>query len=131
MTRIARQRRKWMLLVFAILLMRAAIPPGYMPAAIGSDLLFELCPEGVPAVVMQSLGLHSHYHGESENDTAAFDVAHCPLGHMFSSIAAVEIDAAIDIDSAIPVFRPLSNDTRVASLHTVYRSRGPPSEKRA
>ena len=45
--------------------MRALVPAGYMPAAAGSGLLFELCHDGMPMALMEALkgGGHAHdYH---------------------------------------------------------------------
>ena len=52
-----------LLVLLAALLLRAAIPDGYMPASWGSGLLVKLCPAGLPAGVMQALaGEHEHHH---------------------------------------------------------------------
>ena len=64
MNRIRHRHLKPMLLLSAALLLRAAIPAGYMSATAGSGLLFEFCPEGIPAEFMQILaGDSGHEHG--------------------------------------------------------------------
>ncbi len=81
-----RLRYTGLLLLGAALLLRAAIPVGYMPSAAGTGLLFEFCPENVPAGFMQMLagdhGHHSHHDSHDDNH-------HCPVGHLLSSAIAV------------------------------------------
>ena len=55
MNGIRHTRLKPLLLLSAALLLRAVSPAGYMPAAAGTGLLFEFCPEGIPAGFMQVL----------------------------------------------------------------------------
>ena len=124
MNRFRHHRLQPLLLLSAALLLRAAIPAGYMPAAAGSGLLFEFCPEGISAEFMQILtGNAEHDHGGgAENDNHK-----CPVGHMLLSAAAV--DSAEQIILA-PIAQPLSTKspysfTSVSRPH--YRSRGPPA----
>ena len=55
MNRLTRHRHVILAAALALLSLRALTPDGYMPAAADSGLLFELCPEGMPAEVMQAL----------------------------------------------------------------------------
>jgi hypothetical protein len=115
-----------LLLLSAALLLRAAIPAGYMPAAAGSGLLFEFCPEGISAEFMQILNGesgHDHDHG----DGAESDDHKCPVGHMLLSAAAV--DNASDVILA-PITEALITNTSYSFTsvsRTHYRSRGPPA----
>ena len=109
----------------AAFLLRAVIPVGYMPAAAGSGLLFELCPAGVSAEFAQFLGGHSeqgHQHGGAEDDSHQ-----CDVGHMLLSAAAV--DDSWQLDVATPVFtvRTTSNYSFSSAARLHYHSRGPPA----
>ncbi len=126
MNRFRHHRLKPLLLLSAALLLRAAIPAGYMPAAAGSGLLFEFCPEGISVEFMQILA------GDSGHDHAGHggtdDGDHkCPVGHMLLSAAAV--DNADHTESApIPqVLLAVTPYSFTSASHTYYRSRGPPA----
>ena len=116
----------------AALALRALAPDGYMPAARGSGLLYELCPSGMPAEVMQALsghGGHHHHHGSHGNDTdeqASAD-KQCPIGHMLASAIAVDV---APIDEFAPGAELLILESPRSSwrLHNAgYRSRAPPA----
>lgn len=124
----------------ATLSLRALTPDGYMPGSADSGLLYELCPEGMPAEIMQALagdGHHHHHHGGhgghgghgSNGDDAASvsGTEQCPIGHMLSSAVAMDTGAVSDVSPDTPVF----DDAPVAVLFrasvTVYRSRAPPA----
>jgi hypothetical protein len=94
------QYRPALVWVLATLLLRAAIPDGYMPAKAGSGLLFELCPSGVPAGFMMAIAKsgHQHHHHGTESGDAHFDAAQCPIGHLLS--AAITVDGAWSTESA-------------------------------
>ena len=47
----------------AALVLRALMPLGYMPAAPGSGLLFELCPDQLPPGISMAHGAAHHHHG--------------------------------------------------------------------
>jgi len=112
------------------LLLRAMTPLGYMPAAPGSGLLFELCPDQLPAgFVMQDIGANAHQHHQGNSGNARSDAQpdQCQIGHLlFSAVAAdqtvTEFDATpvVVVHSVSPV-RPTSR--RTASL---YQPRAPP-----
>jgi len=126
MNRFRHHRLKPLLLLSAALLLRAAIPAGYMPAAAGSGLLFEFCPEGISVEFMQILSGDSG-HDHDHSDGAEGDDHKCPVGHMLLSAAAV--------DTAEPTI--LAPNTQALITHTSYsftsvsrthyRSRGPPA----
>ncbi len=118
------------LVLLAGLLLRGLTPLGYMPAAPGSGMLFELCPEQMPmAYSGMSASRHSHHHhdGDSSQETRG-DTDLCKIGHLlFSAIASG--DNAVDIS-------PQGNDTPLVSLASPilpqrtasnYQSRAPPA----
>ena len=124
--------RKWRTLVAVLLagvLVRAFIPAGYMPAAAGSGLLFELCHDGLPAGFMQALAGDDHHashagHGGHEDHASSGD---CSMGHILS---LAFIDAAEAPQPAIS--SPQVPNVRVPSQRLlrgqpgVYSARAPP-----
>ena len=112
--------RKWRALLTVLLagiVLRAFVPAGYMPAAPGKGLLFELCHDGVPAGFMEALGGHGHHAGGAD----------CSIGHILSMAVIDEVDApqaAILAAPGILVAAPLQ---RLLRGHTgVYSARAPP-----
>lgn len=130
MSKVANRRRMSLVLLLAALMLRAGIPDGYMPAAIGSGLLFELCPARVPAELMQALAgsTQHHHHGQSSGAAAAYDASQqCPIGHL---LAAAFIADDYWQATAAPVSPPVVeyHGPFVASLvYAAHRSRGPPA----
>lgn len=106
--------------------MRAFIPAGYMPAAPGKGLLFELCHDGVPAEFMSALaghGEHGH-HGAHEEHGSTGD---CSIGHILA-LAFADAPEAPDIPilPAIGFQVTLSPRLRLATQRFAYAPRGPP-----
>jgi len=127
--------RKWRALLTVLLagiVLRAFVPAGYMPAAPGKGLLFELCHDGVPAGFMETLGGHGHHsghaghagHGDHDEHAGGAD---CSIGHILSMAVIDEVDApqaAILAAPGILVAAPLQ---RLLRGHTgVYSARAPP-----
>jgi hypothetical protein len=110
-----------------VLALRAVTPEGYMPAAQGSGLLFELCPEGVPAEIMQALsgGGHHHHHGASGDGAAA--TGDCPIGHMLSSAVTHDADGVRDIAPDTPTWTIATVRPAQGRRHPTYQSRAPPA----
>ncbi len=80
-------------------LLRAFVPAGYMPAAPGKGLLFELCHDGMPPAIMAALDGHGHghgSHGEHGHDTSDSDDRAgltCSIGHLLSFAVIDAVDA--------------------------------------
>lgn len=125
--------KKWRLLATVLvtgILLRAFIPAGYMPAAPGQGLLFELCPSSLPAGFTSALGDHEGHHAghdvhdahdehEADND--------CSLGHILS-FAFIDAAVASDVELA-----PSAGTIAFAALELIlparvhaYAARGPP-----
>ena len=52
------------------ILVRMAIPTGFMPSSVGDGWYLQVCPDGMPAEVMVALFGESHaHHGEHEAET--------------------------------------------------------------
>jgi hypothetical protein len=122
------------LLVLTTLAMRAAIPEGFMPSALGSGLLYELCPSAVPAEVMQVLrankghgGHHAHHQQPNHTDHSKHDGNQCEIGHLLASAVAVDTSWQTPLPPpvtvhALPVAIAFNSSTR-----TSYASRDPPA----
>ena len=120
--------RRTSVALLAALLLRAAIPDGYMPATIGSGLFVELCPAGMPAGLIEAVsGSATHDHPAEHTDGGHFDAERCPIGHLLS--AAVVVDTGW-IDSELPTSSyqdPARPGLAPATRAPVHRSRGPPA----
>ena len=68
-------------LVLFALVLRIAVPAGYMPANLGDGWFLALCPDGMPAHVMVAwLGPQHQHHGQHQNLTN--DDSHHSPHHM-------------------------------------------------
>lgn len=114
-TRVRAHASGWLL---AVLLFRAYIPVGFMPAS-GAPFLLEICPAGL---AMQMPAHHAHHgaggHGHFEN---------CPFG---SAPAAGPVSDLLSFDSSAPAssqptlaFEPAPFR---AELQNAHRARAPP-----
>ena len=124
--------RQWRLLLPVLLagvVLRAFIPAGYMPAAPGKGLLFELCHDGMPVAFMSALaghaqhGQHSH-HDEHQGHGSAGD---CSMGHILALAFADSPDIPdVSILPATGSLAMLVTRLRLASHRFAYAARGPP-----
>jgi len=125
--------RKWQVLTTVLLtgvLLRAFIPAGYMPAAPGQGLLFELCPSGLPAGFTSAAGDHDghsgHHSSHNAHDENPSD-GDCSLGHIlsFAFIDAVDVP---DLDFALPtgIIAAVSFELVTPARQYAYAPRGPP-----
>jgi len=109
--------------------LRALTPLGYMPATAGSGLLFELCPDQLPAgfVVQNADASAHHHHGNSDDTQSTAEADQCQIGHLLFS--AVATDPAVGEFSAAPTatdFSVLPIQTFSCLTLSVYQSRAPP-----
>jgi hypothetical protein len=123
-------KRSALFVPLAGLLLRALTPLGYMPAAPGSGLLFELCPDQVPpGFVLQDAdkSAHHHHNGNSDDARPSAESDQCQIGHLlFSAVAAdpavTQIsDAPAVAEHFIPLIQAVSRLTV-----SVYQPRAPP-----
>lgn len=115
-----------LMLLSAAVLLRGIVPAGYMPAAVGSGFLFELCPEGVPAGFMQLLsGVAGHDHHDHGQDNV--DGHHCPIGHMLLSATAVDDTPGADIVDPPQAAFAVSGVQFSLPSRAIYEPRGPPA----
>jgi len=105
-------------ILLAVLLFRAYIPVGFMPAN-GTPFLLELCPE---AAAMQMPG-HHHHHSDAHTH---FD--HCPFG---SAPAAGPISQLVVFEPpgqiAPPVAVAFDSLRRGVRPERAHQPRGPPA----
>jgi len=114
-----------LLVLSAVVLLRAIAPAGYMASSAGSGLLFELCPEGVSAEFMAMLsGSTGHDHMDHHESG---DNHECSMGHLLLSAAAVDDSADVVLAPTVPVYATVSNYSFTSAVRTHYDSRGPPA----
>lgn len=124
--------------LLVLMALRALVPLGYMPAAPGSGLLFEVCHDGMPlsiAAPSSHAAGHVHgadhgaHHGDAGDDDAGHGMAAdgCALGHILSvafldafESVSVAIEPATSFDSPEPV-TPFLPSRRLTA-----EPRGPP-----
>lgn len=124
------------LVLLTTLAMRAAIPDGYMPSAVGSGLLYELCPSAVPPEVMQVLqankghgGQHAHHHAHATDHSqhSQLDGNQCEIGHLLASAVAVDMVWQAQLPPAATVYALPAVITYNNATRTSYASRDPPA----
>ena len=73
--------------VLVALVLRFAIPAGYMPAELSGGWYLMICPHGLPQTAITALygGAHSHHH---DHESAQAESGYCAVG---SAIATVFI----------------------------------------
>ena len=107
---------------------RLLAPAGYMPASPGSGLLFELCPDGLPAGAIRALAGGGHHHHHHHADPGAGSAAHqCPIGHMLLAALAVDTGWAPEPQIDAPEFSVLRLATQISRHVRTYESRAPPA----
>lgn len=116
--------------LLAGLLIRALTPLGYMPAAEGSGLLFELCPDQMPAgFVLQSKdsSARHHHHTNSDEGQQSTEPDQCQVGHLlFSAMAAEQAVAKFIITRAESPRSFPPNQGASRRTASVYQPRAPP-----
>jgi hypothetical protein len=121
--------RHWRILLPALLagiVLRAVVPAGYMPAAPGTGLLFELCHDGVPAGFMAALKGHGHHdhHGGHEDHGSAGD---CSIGHILALALADAPDVPdLPVLPAAAIYIAMAPRPQPVSRPFAYTARGPP-----
>jgi len=119
-------RRLAIVSVLAGFALRSLAPVGYMPSAVGDGLLFELCPEQLPAgFILSSASSHHDHHNQS---APADSADQCQIGHLLFSAIAIDAPAVDGIqNNAITEFIPSGTSTLSSATASAYRSRAPPA----
>jgi hypothetical protein len=106
--------------LLVMLLFRAYIPVGFMPAS-GTPFLLELCPAGAPMPMSMPMPAH-HHHSDTHTH-----FEHCPFGSASASgpaphLGAVNAVPLLILESAAPI------ELLPVGVQLVYlpQSRGPP-----
>jgi hypothetical protein len=122
--------RKWRTLLTVLMVgivLRAFVPAGYMPAAPGKGLLFELCHDGLPAGFMQVLGGHGHHAGHAGHDDHASG-GDCSIGHILSLAFIDEVSPVQAVIQPAPVVLFAAPFRQLLRGHAgVYAARAPPT----
>jgi len=124
---------KWRFVATVLLtgvLLRAFIPAGYMPAAPGQGLLFELCQAGVPSGFASALKGHEDRHGQHAAHNAHDDHESgedCSFGHILS-FAFIDSADMPEFTAAPPgnVVAAVVAELRPVAREYTYAPRGPP-----
>jgi hypothetical protein len=108
--------------VLGMLLLRAYVPLGFMPAS-AAPFLLEICPAGLPG---QIAGPHLHHAHHGTGDHGHFD--DCPFGSApaagpISHVPVVEPAAATAIRPTL-AFAP---SMRAGPLRRAHQARAPPT----
>ena len=113
----------------AVLAVRALTPDGYMPGSKGSGLIYELCPSGMPAEIMQALaGGGHHHHGHHDDDSSSVSATkQCPIGHMLGSAVAADTSVPTEFLPLAPEFDDATVNAVLQVRPSAYRSRAPPA----
>lgn len=113
------------------MLLRIAVPAGYMPSSLAEGWYLKLCPDGISASVMMALmgqQDHSHHHSHSMDQDGSSEQSfdQCDLGSGFASAALVQ---AASLALGLLLFVYLVGQLFVATLETrprLYLARAPP-----
>lgn len=127
---LARKRQLVLVAALVTLALRALTPDGYMPATQGSGLLFELCPSGMPVVIMRTLAGDEHHHHHSDHGDESGSVSsaeQCPIGHLLTSAVAVDTGATSDSAPGVVQFDDALVIVAYRASLAVYHSRAPPA----
>jgi len=100
-----RSHRRVGLLALALLAVQALIPIGYMPAAVSSGMIVQLCPDGIPpgllaAIAGKPAGAHDHHadsatsHDDAGHSEGALDCPFSPLGSSTAVVALFPVSIA-------------------------------------
>lgn len=123
--------RNQLLLVAALVMLslRALTPDGYMPASKGSGLIYELCPSGMPAEIMQALagGGHHHHAHHGDDSNAVSGTEQCPIGHMLGSAVAADTSVPTEFLPVAPEFDDATAFALFRLQRSAYHSRAPPA----
>ena len=113
----------------ATLVLRAAIPAGFMPSAAGDGLPFEMCPSAVPAEILAAMSGAGHRHAghDTDSDSSHFDAGHCPIGQALSITIAADEPAPADIAPAVATFNAYIPVALHSCEQPTRRSRDPPA----
>ena len=118
-------RQFLLLIALAMLGVRALTPLGYMPASVGSGLLYELCPDGMPAEIAHALSGGGNHHHHDDDKAGASES--CPIGHMLASEVVAEIDAPIVVAPEPAVFFAPPSAIGGHAVQSHHRCRSPPA----
>jgi hypothetical protein len=124
-----RRRDSLTSVLLALLLFRAYVPVGFMPAS-GAPFLLELCPafDAAPMLGAPMLGAHMHHHHAGSHAGSHTHFENCPFG---SAPVAGPISLLAAFEPPTPALsEPVTAfdaPRRAARLPNAHLPRGPPS----
>ena len=111
-----------LLLVCLSLGIRALIPVGYMPAAIGDGWPVRACHNGLPHGLLDAHD--GHHEASDEEHKTLWD--HCHFG-VLSAVYSIENEYQLRIGDFEQVLVPATDESRIpAARDIIFRSRDPP-----
>ncbi len=111
-----------LLLVCLSLAIRALIPVGYMPAAIGDGWPVRACHNGLPHGLLDAHDAHDEA-GDEEHEALW---GHCLFG-VLSAVYSIENEYQFRIGDFEQVLVPAVDESRIpAARAIIFRSRAPP-----
>ena len=113
------QRKLMTRLLLVILLFRAYVPVGFMPAS-GAPFLLQICPAAITA---QMPAHYAHHHSGSHVEFADCPFGSAPAAGPLSHVTALESSAPV-LSQPVAAFEPLLRSVRLPRAH---QPRGPPS----
>ena len=110
------------------MLLRIAVPAGFMPDDVSGGWYLKLCPDGLPASVMAALLGHAHHAHHAHHDAAPDDgFQQCELGGGLSGSALVDPPTDLADASAPERFDvAFVFSARRPGAAIAYQSRAPP-----
>ena len=130
-----RARRYWLLLAAPALVLRALVPPGFMPVAAEQGFELEFCPGAAalpPGAALASAHVHHHHgHGGGHSGDPSSLTHHAPCVFAASALLGpISAGAAVPVtdapDRVVERLDP-GAQTHVPSILRAQSPRGPPA----
>lgn len=115
-------------LVLVGLVLRVAVPGGFMPADLDDGWFLKLCPDGMPMSVMMALLGHDHHH--HHDDSTPYQ--QCDLGG-----GLADEDSLHSVEQLVASCLPASTQATIAQVFapgtaaSVFQARAPPHSRTA
>jgi hypothetical protein len=122
-----RRRLAWALLALPALLLRALIPPGFMPVAAEQGFALEFCPDAAalpPGAAPASAHAHHHHHehgGGGSHPPCVFAAS-----ATLASAPAAPPPVAVPVAGGVVAGSVRANDSHLPSIIRAQTPRGPP-----
>ncbi len=118
-----------MLLALAAFGLRALVPVGFMPAAVGQGWFLQLCPQGMSEAAMAVLlgKQHHHHHHQTQGKAQSASPVQCELGGGVSvTLTVIHLALAPHALLQLDRIAPLEGRSRASQWPRTTFPRGPP-----